>query len=151
MPWKSEGKKAVSFFSFTHSGWSVERVIFHLPWSSAEGFYWFQKELDQTVFVMSGSWADVTSRELAVFPPSAQCVCVCVPERENLVQLFPKFCCLSRFLDSCCQTYFFKWLGGKIQAISFSVIVKAYWTWLVTPDVSPTTPSAHNFGWWLGE
>lgn len=42
-PWKSEGKKAVSFFSFTHSGWSVARVIFRLSWSSVEGFYWFQQ------------------------------------------------------------------------------------------------------------
>lgn len=70
------GRKLSVFFSFTHSGWSVERVIFHLPWSSLKGFNWFQQELDETAFVMSDSWADVTSKELAVFPPSAQCVCL---------------------------------------------------------------------------
>lgn len=70
------GRKLSVFFSLTHSGWSVERVIFHLPRSSLKGFNWFQQELDETAFVMSDSWADVTSKELAVFPPSARCVCL---------------------------------------------------------------------------
>lgn len=142
----------------------MERVIFHLPWSSVEGFYWFQQELDQTVFVMSGSWADVTSRELAVFPPSAQCVCVCSWERENSVQLFPQFRCLKGFLVSRCRMWFLKWLGGKIQAINFfcdskSILDLTGYTrcvphhplssqfWVMAWGIHCQLPPL--FGWWL--
>lgn len=75
------GRKLSGFFSFTHSGWSVERVIFHLPQSLLKGFNWFQQELDEKASIMSDSWADVTSKELAFFPPSAQTVCVSEKER----------------------------------------------------------------------
>lgn len=95
------GRKLSVVFSFTHSDWSVERVIFHLPWSPLKGFNWFQQELDEAAFVMSDSWADVTSKELTVFPPSAWGVCIW--EWENLVQLFPHFRYLNRFLNSHCQ------------------------------------------------
>lgn len=97
------------------------RFVFHLPWFSMEGFYWFQQALDQTVFVMSGSWADVTSRELAAFSPSALFVCIHLRKKSSM-QLFPKFCCLNTFLASHWKTEFVKWLRGRIQPNNFFCI-----------------------------
>lgn len=131
------------FFSFTHSSWRLESFVFHLPWSSMEGFYWFQQVLDQTVFIVSGSWADVTSREFAVFSPSALCVCIHLRGRIQC-SFFLNFVVLIHFwLPIGRQNSWHDWEEESNQT-TFSFLVFFEFAWLLQVCA---LPSNHNFGW----
>lgn len=143
MHYENQRRKPSVFFSFTHSSWRLESFVFHLPWSSMEGFYWFQQVLDQTVFIMSGSWADVTSREFAVFSPSALCVCIHLRERIQC-SFFRNFVVLIHFwLPIGRQNSWHDWEEESNQP-TFSFLVFFEFAWL--PQVC-ALPSNSNFGW----